>query len=61
MIGMKCEIVLAFNSFNFNIIKEINIKRSFYPDNEKINIFEKRYNVWKNIYSSNTKISASFL
>ena len=43
------------------IIKEINIKKYFYPDNEKINIFEKRYNVWKNIYSSNTKISASFL
>jgi xylulokinase len=43
------------------IIKKINIKKSFFPDNEKINILEQRYNVWRNIYSSTKKISASFL
>ena len=28
--------------------------------NDEINILEKRYNVWKNIYSSNEKISSKF-
>ena len=44
-----------------NIIKEINIKKSFKPDSDKINIFQNRYTVWKNIYSSNKKISTNFL
>ena len=43
-----------------NIIKEINIKESFQSDNDKIDILQKRYIVWKNIYSSNKKISTDF-
>ena len=43
-----------------NIIKEINIKKSFQSDNDKIDILQKRYIVWKNIYSSNKKISTDF-
>jgi xylulokinase len=37
------------------IIKKINIKESFHPNLDKIDILNKRYLAWRNIYSSNKK------
>ena len=42
------------------IIKKIDIKNSFNPSNDKIDALEKRYKVWKDIYSTNKKISTIF-
>ena len=39
------------------IIKKINVKNSFHPNDNKIDILNKRYNVWKNIYSNTKKIN----
>ena len=44
-----------------SIIKKINVKNSFHPNDTKIDLLKKRYNVWKNIYSINKKISTDFL
>ena len=44
-----------------SIVKKINVKNSFHPNDNKIDLLNKRYNVWKNIYSSNKKISTDFL
>ena len=38
------------------IIKKIYVKDTFSPDEKKINIIEKRYMIWKEIYSNNKKI-----
>ena len=43
-----------------NIIKQIKVKKSFNPNIEKIEILKKRYQIWKNIYSSNKKMSTIF-
>ena len=40
------------------IIKEINIKKSFQPNVDKIDILNKRYLAWKNIYSISKNISS---
>ena len=40
------------------IIKEISVKKSFYADNEKIDILQKRYTIWKNIYFNNKNIQS---
>ena len=46
------------NIFNKeSIIKKINVKNSFYPDENKIDLLKNRYNVWKNIYSTTKKIN----
>ena len=37
------------------IIKEINVKEYFNPDNNRVDILKARYNIWKNIYSSSKK------
>ena len=42
------------------IIKKINVKESFNPNVNKIDIFEKRYQTWRNIYSSNKELNAIF-
>ena len=42
------------------IIKKINIKESFQPNVDKINILKKRYLVWRNIYSTNKKNQRNF-
>ena len=42
------------------IIKKIKVSKEFYPQSDNIEILLKRYEVWKNIYSSN-KIIASDL
>ena len=44
-----------------NIIKKINITKTFHAENDKIDTLQKRYEVWKNIYSSNKKNSTNFL
>jgi xylulokinase len=38
------------------IIKKINVKKSFSPLFDKFNFLEKRYKIWRNIYSSNNKL-----
>ena len=43
-----------------NIIKQIDIKESFTPNIAKIEILQRRYEIWKNIYSNNKKISRKF-
>ena len=42
------------------IIKKINVKESFNPNVNKIDILEKRYQTWRNIYSSNKELNAIF-
>ena len=42
------------------IIKKIKVKESFNPDVDKIDILEKRYKAWRNIYSSNKDLNAIF-
>lgn len=42
------------------IIKKIKVKESFKPDVDKIDILEKRYKSWRNIYSSNKDLNAMF-
>ena len=50
------------NIFNKeSIIKKINVKNSFYPDDNKIDLLKRRYNVWKNIYSNTKKINFQIL
>ena len=44
-----------------NIIKEIKISNEFEPKLEKISLLSKRYNIWKDLYSSNKKIAHSLL
>ncbi len=43
-----------------SIIKEIKVQESFHADNDKVDTFLKRYDNWRNIYSSNKKISTTF-
>ena len=44
-----------------NIIKEINVSKSFNPNEDKIDLLLKRYNIWRDIYSSNKKIASNLL
>ena len=44
-----------------NIIKGIKIIRQFEPQEEKIELLLKRYNIWKDIYHSNKKIASNLL
>ncbi len=44
-----------------NIIKGIKIIRQFVPQEEKIELLMKRYNIWKDIYHSNKKIASNLL
>ena len=44
-----------------NIIKEINVSKSFTPKQDKIDLLLKRYNIWRDIYSSNKKIAPTLL
>ncbi len=44
-----------------SIIKEIEISKDFEPNMDKINILLKRYEIWKELYSSNKKIASSLL
>ena len=39
-----------------SIIKKIKVKKSFDPEYAKSNIFNKRYQIWKNIYSNTKKL-----
>lgn len=43
-----------------SIIKKINVKKTFLPDESKIEILKKRYLNWKNIYSSTKDLSSIF-
>ena len=49
------------NQSNGSIIKEINISKTFNPNQDKIDILLKRYNLWKDLYSSNKKIASNLL
>ena len=44
-----------------NIIKEIKISNEYIPKEEKINLLLKRYENWKNLYSSNKEIAPNLL
>ena len=44
-----------------NIIKEINVSKSFNPNQDKIDLLLKRYNIWRDIYFSNKKIASNLL
>ena len=44
-----------------NIIKEIKISKTYNPRQEKIDLLLKRYNIWKDLYSSNKKIASNLL
>ena len=39
-----------------NIIKKIKINKDYFPKDIFLNILQKRYQIWKNIYSSNDQI-----
>jgi xylulokinase len=43
-----------------SIIKGNQVQKYFNSDNDKVDIFQKRYDNWKNIYFSNKKISTTF-
>tara|TARA_B100001121_G_scaffold115274_1_gene101483 strand:- start:1979 stop:2584 length:606 start_codon:yes stop_codon:yes gene_type:complete len=49
------------NQSNASIIKEIKISETFNPNQNKIDILLKRYNLWKDLYSSNKKIASNLL
>ena len=42
------------------IIKKIEIQNTFDPIEKMLEILEKRYQIWKDIYISNKKINYSF-
>ena len=44
-----------------SIVKEIEISNNFEPNTDKINTLLKRYEIWKNLYSSNKKIAPNLL
>ena len=44
-----------------SIVKEIEISKNFEPNTDKINTLLKRYEIWKNLYSSNKKIAPNLL
>ena len=44
-----------------NIIKEINVSKIFDPNQDKIDLLLKRYNIWRDIYFSNKKIASNLL
>ena len=44
-----------------SIVKEIEISNNFEPNTDKINTLLKRYEIWKNLYSSNKKIASNLL
>ena len=39
-----------------NIIKKIKINKDYFPKDNFLNILQKRYQIWKNIYSSNDQV-----
>ena len=43
------------------IIKEIKISNEYKPKSNNINILLKRYEIWKDLYSSNKKIAYKLL
>ena len=43
------------------IIKKIKVKKEFSPQLDNIELLLKRYEVWKNIYSSNKIIASDLL
>ena len=44
-----------------SIVNEIEISKNFEPNTDKINTLLKRYEIWKNLYSSNKKIAPNLL
>ena len=44
-----------------SIVKEIEISKNFEPNTDKINTLLNRYEIWKNLYSSNKKIAPNLL
>ena len=43
------------------ILKKIEVKEKFIPNNNITILLEKRYNIWKNIYLNNKKLNQQFL
>ena len=43
------------------IIKEIKISKNYEPNLDKIKILLKRYEIWKDLYTTNKKIAPKFL
>ena len=54
-----------YSDINFknkeDIIKEVTVSKEFNPNLDKIDILSKRYQIWKDIYSSNKNIASSIL
>ena len=44
-----------------SIIRKIEIKKSFSPNEKLINLLQKRYKIWKEIYFNGKNSSASFI
>jgi xylulokinase len=44
-----------------NIIKEIKISKEYKPQFDSIDLLQKRYKIWKDLYSSNKKIAPTLL
>jgi glycerol kinase len=44
-----------------NIIKEIKISKEYKPQFDSIDLLQKRYKIWKDLYSSNKKIASNLL
>ena len=44
-----------------SIIKKIEMKKSFSPNEKLISLFQKRYKIWKEIYFNGKNSSASFI
>ena len=46
---------------NNNIIKEITTSKDYFPSSNKLDILMKRYQIWKDLYSSNKKIASNLI
>ena len=44
-----------------DIIKEIKISREYEPKMDSVDLLMKRYEIWRDLYTSNKKIAANLL
>ena len=49
------------NIQNNNIIKEITTSKDFFPSSHKSDMLMKRYQIWKDLYSTNKKIASNLI
>ncbi len=46
---------------NNNIIKEITISKDYFPSSNKSDMLMKRYQIWKELYSTNKNIASNLI